>query len=139
MWGPGGIAFGTVVHTDYHFANLALVQPDGTGFRRLTHAAPKQTSGYYPVDWSADGTRLLAGYYDHVRPRVYGIDMINGGAHLIARRVTPDALSKDGRTVIGETGSVCCRDDPINVVRVPWNGGKPHILIRKAFGASSSH
>ena len=41
--------------------------------------------------------------------------------------------------MIGRTGNpFCCTADPINVVRVPWAGGTPHILIRKAFDASSN-
>jgi WD40 repeat protein len=138
-WGPNEIAFTTLSSNSYRFSNIAAIKPDGTGLRRLTNVAPRKTSGFYPVDWSADGRRLLAGYYDQGIPRTYAIDPINGGVRLIARRVAPAALSRDGRTVIGETGNpFCCSNDPINVVRVPWNGGKPHVLIGKAFGASSS-
>jgi WD40-like Beta Propeller Repeat len=139
VWGPQAIAFETVFHNEYHFSNLALIHPDGSGFRTLTNVPPRQTSGFYPVDWSDDGTRLLAGYYDQVTPITYAIDPIHGGARRLVRGVYPQALSRDGRRVIGGTGNpFCCLADPINVVRVPWSGGKPHILIRKAFDASSS-
>jgi hypothetical protein len=138
VWGPGGIAFATLAHNSYRFANISLIQPDGSGLRRLTHAAPRQASGFFPIDWSADGRRLLASYFGAGRPRAYGIDVVHGGARLIAR-VEPQALSRDGRVVIGQTGNpFCCSAGPINVVRLPWTGGKPHILIRKAFDASSS-
>ncbi len=139
LWGPRGIAFSTLSFNSYRFANLSLIQPDGSGFRRLTHVAPRKASGWFAVDWSGDGRRLLASYHNQVTPISYAIDAVNGGARVIARRVDPRALSRDGRTVIGGTGNpFCCSADPINVVRVPWNGGKPHILIRKAFDASSS-
>lgn len=139
VWGPRAIAFETVFHNACHFSNLATIQPDGTGFRKLTIVPPRKTSGFYPVDWSDDRTRLLAGYHDQVTPITYAIDPIHGGARKIARGVYPQALSRDGRRVVGGTGNpYCCTADPINVVGVPWKGGKPHILIRKAFRASSN-
>ena len=98
VWGRLGIAFETVFHNEYHFSNLALIQPDGSGFRRLTNVPPRKTSGFYPVDWSDDGTRLLAGYYDQVTPITYAIDAVKGGARRIVRGVYPEALSGDGRS-----------------------------------------
>jgi hypothetical protein len=139
VWGPNAIAFATVAHNDYRFQNLATIQPDGSGFRQLTNRPAAHTSGFSPIDWSDDGRRLLAGYYAQTTPLAYDVDPVHGGARLIARRVDPQALSRDGRVVIGQTGNpYCCTDDPINVVRVPWKGGQPHILIRKAFRASSN-
>jgi hypothetical protein len=139
IWGPGGIAFATLSGNSYRFSNISLIQGDGSGFRRLTHVAPRKASGFFPVDWSADGKRLLASYYDQNEPISYAIDAVNGGARRILRGVTPDALSDDGRSVIGHTGNpFCCSAAPINIVRVPWKGGKPHVLIRKAFDGSSS-
>jgi len=139
VWGPNEIAFSRLSGNSYRFANIAAIRPDGTGLRRLTHVAPRKTSGFSPVAWSDDGRRLLASYYREGIPVTYAVDAVHGGARVIARRVAPAALSHDGRAVIGETGNpFCCSNDPINVVRVPWAGGKPHILIRKAFGASSN-
>jgi dipeptidyl aminopeptidase/acylaminoacyl peptidase len=139
VWGPHEIAFATLAHNSYRFANVSAIQPDGSGFRRLTHVAPRNAGGFFPVDWSADGRRLLASYFAGTASRAYGIDTVHGGRHLIARRVDPEALSADGRVVIGGTGNpFCCTADPINVVRVAWAGGKPHILLRKAFDASSN-
>jgi hypothetical protein len=69
----------------------------------------------------------------------FDIDAVNGGKRLIARGVEPQALTRDGRGVIGETGNpFCCGDDPVNVVRVPWRGGKRRILLHRAFSASFS-
>jgi len=139
VWGPNEIAFSTLSSNSYRFANISAIRPDGTGLRRLTHVAPRKTSGFSPVAWSDDGRRLLAGYYREGIPITYAIDAVHGGARVLARRVAPAALSHDGRVVIGETGNpFCCTNDPINVVRLPWTGGKPHILIKKAFGASSN-
>jgi hypothetical protein len=139
IWGARGIAFATLSSNSYRFSNISLIQADGSGFRKLTHVAPRKASGFFPVDWSADGKRLLASYYAQNEPVSYAIDVVNGGGRRIVSGVTPDALSDDGRFVIGHTGNpFCCSADPINVVRVPWNGGKPQILIRKAFRASSN-
>ena len=63
-WGSSAIAFSTAKPRarDYPTYNVAVVEPDGSGFRQLTNMRPAfGLSGLVPVAWSADGKRLLGG------------------------------------------------------------------------------
>jgi len=142
VWGPTAIAFSTVVsRPHYDVLNVALIQPDGSGFRRLTNLRPRLTRfAIYAVAWSADGTRLLAGIYGQdawtIR-EAYAVNAVKGGFLLIAHRVMPTALSQDGRFVVGQTGDPeCCGFKYSNIVRVGWAGGKKTVLIPHAMVAS---
>lgn len=138
VWGTRAIAFGTVKPS----LNVAVVQPDGSGFRRLTdfHPASFLQGGLVPIAWSADGTRLLGGQGGQDTWRAYAIDPIRGGARRIEPSVTPSALSRDGRFVIGDsTGGEDFGPDRADVVRVPWApGGKARVLLRNAIAPSFS-
>jgi hypothetical protein len=121
--------------------NVAVIQPDGSGFRQLTHLRPIiYRFALFPVAWSADGTRLLGGIdgLDAWTAREsYAIDPIHGGFRLIAHSVMPTALSRDGRYVVGQTGDPeCCGFKYSNIVRVPWSDGTKHVLLRHAMVAS---
>ena len=133
VWGPRAIAFSTVKPGGPYGLrlNVAVVKPDGTGFRRLTRFRPKfLQSGLSPVVWSANGRRLLAALGGQDTFRAYAVNPRRGGARRIEAFVTPSALSRDGRFVIG--GDNTEWSDPVrsNVVRVPWNGGKARVLLR---------
>jgi len=141
-WGPDAIAFAVLKPRgrDYTF-DVALVQPDGSGFRQLTHFRPTdELYGPFPVAWSADGKRLLGGIEGldaWTFRESYAIDPIRGGLRLIAHSVAPSALSRDGRYVIGQTGDAETSGlYGSNIVRVPWGGGKKHVLLRHAVAAS---
>jgi hypothetical protein len=142
VWGPNAIAFSTVVsRARYDVLDVALIQPDGTGFRALTHIRPRTyLFAVYPVAWSADGKRLLGGIngLDAWTAReAYAIDPVHGGIRLIAHSVMPTAISRDGRYVIGQSGDPeCCGFKYSNIVRVPWAGGKKRLLVRHAMVAS---
>jgi DNA-binding beta-propeller fold protein YncE len=135
VWGPTAIAFSTVTPRGRNYTfNVALVQPNGSGFRQLTHFRPTtELYGPYPVAWSADGKRLLggiAGLDAWTFRESYAIDPIRGGSRLIAHSVAPSAFSRDGRFVIGQTGDAETSGlYGSNVVRVPWVGGQKHVLL----------
>ena len=142
VWGPSGIVFAAFsTRRGHQFANIATINPDGTGFRQLTHfktPTEVEPSGAVPVAVSGDGRRVLADWLAF-RARTYVVDVERGGARLVARGVEPVAFTRNGRHVIGETGNpFCCTDDPINVVRVPIDGGRKRIVLRKAFAATMS-
>jgi hypothetical protein len=141
VWGPTAIAFSTVQPRGRNYTyNVAVIQPNGSAFRQLTRFRPdKEQSGLEPVAWSANGKRLLGGVIgdDWTAFLAYAIDPIHGGARMITRGMTPSALSRDGRFVIGQTGSAATTGlAGSNVVRVPWGGGKPRVLLRQAVYAS---
>ena len=137
-WGPTEIAFATLKPRGLNFTlDTAAVKPDGSGFRRLTRFRPTaDLFGPHPVAWSADGKKLLAGIVGRdawTARESYAIDPIRGGVRLIAHGVSPSALSRDGRFVIGHTGDAATTGlAGSNVVRVPWAGGKKRVLLRQA-------
>jgi hypothetical protein len=135
VWGPRAIAFSTVKPSARvgRIHNVAVVKPDGGGFRRLTRFRPRffQT-GLSPVAWSANGRRLLAGLFGQDTRVAYAVNPRRGGARPLGTRVTPSALSRDGRFVIGSTDTESFDPSRSNVVRVPWAGGRPRVLLRRA-------
>jgi hypothetical protein len=142
-WGPTAIAFSVVRPVPRHnLYDVALIQPDGSGFRQLTRFRPtRDFFGPHPVAWSADGSRLLGGVYglDAWTYRLaYAIDPVSGRIRRIAE-IAPSAISRDGRYVIGATGDAESSGIPrSNIVRVPWEGGAARVLIRGAIEASFS-
>jgi Tol biopolymer transport system component len=121
--------------------DVATVQPDGSGFRQLTHLHGDAAHvGVEPVAWSADGSRLLGGGLgdDFTAFMSYAIDPIHSGMRLITKGVTPSGLSADGRFVVGQTGSAATSGLYLStVVRVPWaGGGRPRLLLRHAVNPS---
>lgn len=144
VWGPNAIAFATVTRGSARADryDISVVRPDGTDRRRLTRI--RMTSRFFglePLAWSADGRRLLSRVIgaDGARRNAYGVDAVRGGARLIARGVIPSAISRDGRSIIGQTGDLeCCGFAHTNIVRIPWFGGTRRVLLRHAMAASST-
>jgi len=136
VWGPRTIAFSVVKRRDRYtrILDVAVVRPDGSGFRRLTRFRPRFfQSGLSPVAWSANGRRLLAALGGQDTFEAYAVDPRRGGARRIRSFVTPAALSRNGRFVIGGDNTEASYDEArSNIVRVPWAGGKPRVLIRRA-------
>lgn len=135
VWGPRAIAFSIVKSRgrQYPAYDVAVMKPDGSGFRRLTRFRPNfLQTGLSPVAWSANGRRLLAALGGQDTFMAYAVNPRRGGARRIEAFVTPSALSRDGRFVIG--GDNTEGSDPVrsNVVRVPWNGGKARVLLRRS-------
>jgi hypothetical protein len=141
-WGPTEIAFATLKPRGRNFTlDTAVVKPDGSGYRTLTRFRPTmELYGPHPVAWSGDGRRLLAGMVGldaWTFRESYAVDPACGGVRLIAHSVAPSVLSRDGRYVIGQTGDAETSGlYGSNVVRVPWGGGKRHVLLRHAVAAS---
>ena len=118
----------------YPVENVAVVNPDGSGFRQLTTIRPSfLQSGLVPIAWSADATRLLGSQGGQDTWVAWAIDPIRGGARLIRPTLTPSALTSDGQFVIGDnTAGQDFGPDRANVIRVPWAGGKAKVLLRNA-------
>jgi hypothetical protein len=143
VWGPDAIAFATLKPRGRNYTfDVAVVQPDGSGFRRLTNFRPDaELFGPAPVAWSADGKRLLAGMRGldaWTYNESYAVDAVRGSVRLLAHGVSPSALSRDGRYLIGQTWAEGTQRATSNVVRVPWGGGPKRILLRQAVEPSFS-
>jgi Tol biopolymer transport system component len=135
VWGPRTIAFSTVKPRGQYLtrSDVAVMKPDGTGFRQLTRFRPNfLQSGLSPVAWSANGRRLLAALGGQDTFVAYAVNPRRGGARRIQEFVTPAALSRDGRFVIGGDNTESPEPGRSNFVRVPWTGGKARMLIRRA-------
>jgi hypothetical protein len=118
--------------------NLFEIQPDGGSLRRITSLTiPPLLSGLVPVELSENGKRLLAEFEGQDTSVGFAVNPESGKARALTRDaengfVAAD-LTADGRTVLGTTGGA----DPSNrhdVVTMPYRGGKPKILVKRAFG-----
>jgi len=143
LWGPTGkIVFVKLLEASkrkYAPKNeLFLMNPNGRGVKRLTQTKVGQLlQGLLPTAWSANGKRLLAQFGGQDTTYAVGVNVQTGAQKPILEATEQGlvgaALSQDGRTVYGSTGGF----EPGSkqaVVSVPWNGGKPKVLVK---GASS--
>lgn len=139
VWGPTQIAYSRGPHrrNDAPRLNLWLMNPDGTGQRQLTSVrVPTLVSGLGPVEWSASGAQLLAGFSGQDTNQAYAVDPLTGSARdLGATRfdgTSPAAISRDGSIVLAQTGGQEGPSPGQNVVTIPFAGGQPTILVRNA-------
>jgi hypothetical protein len=138
LWGPNGIIHDRqkVREGDAPSYNLFDIQPDGGSLRRITALRiPSLLTGLVPVELSADGTRLLAEFVGQDTGVGFAVNPANGSTRSLGRDAENGFLgfdlSADGRTVLGHTGG----PDPTarhNVATMPWGGGKPTVLVRRA-------
>ena len=147
LWGPTGkIVFVKLLEASkrkYAPKNeLFLMNPDGRGVKRLTQTKVGQLlQGLLPTAWSANGKRLLAQFGGQDTTYAVGVNVQTGAQKPILEATEQGlvgaALSQDGRTVYGSTGGF----EPGSkqaVVSVPWNGGKPKVLVKAASSPSWS-
>lgn len=144
VWGPQAIAFTRFTRRGgYPAYDLGTVRADGGGahlvVRGKTVASKHRLSdllGLFPVEWSADGRRLLTTYLTEQAEIPFALDPRSGGVRLLWHRSSRDVaaagLSSDGRTVLLQVvprGEV----NPTYVATVPWAaGGEPTVLVRGA-------
>lgn len=142
VWGPDGqIVFIKTVEAKqrkYGPKNeLFLMNPQGKQVKRLTNTkVPLLLQGLFPIDWSADGTRLLAEFEGQDTSYAVAVNPRTGAQRPVAEAdetgFVGTALSVNGKFVLGYTGGL----DPgakHNVVSIPYGGGKPMVLAKNAF------
>jgi Tol biopolymer transport system component len=155
VWGPSWIAFARweiddELGKDYGaVSTLYVIRPDGSGLHQLT--IDDETAGQgkddflryglVPVEFSADGKRLLARIALELGSgEVVTFEVPSGvGTKLTDAEdegaIWPADLSADGTQILLEDGVL---DDEANhaIFTMPFEGGKRHLLISNATQAS---
>jgi hypothetical protein len=145
VWGPTSIAFAKYnpVENEGGPSEIWQIQPDGTGRMRITKPLPKRFvgqghGGLVPIDWSEDGSALLAGLVGNSGTEPIAVDPETGTARELGRLGRPFgadtiALSRDGRSVLIQDGSFAeVPPEKMTVLIVPYQGGKPTLVARRA-------
>jgi Tol biopolymer transport system component len=141
LWGPSGrIVFVKHLgekHRQYGPKNdLFLMNPSGKQVKRLTHTKVEPLlSGLSPIEWSANGNRLLAEFGGQDTSYAVTVNPRTGAERTLTseREVgfVGTALSTDGKFVLGSIGGF--EPGPGHrVVSVPYAGGKPKVLANNA-------
>ena len=134
LWGPRGIAFerfgvdGQGDHCANCHGDIWLMNGDGSDVRQLTHSH----AGIYPAAWSADGDRMLAAYPPTHNGKLYAVDVTTGTARDLTGFVgdlSAQGLSRDGKTILAAIGCGGTAS-PFGVVEtIPFDGGKPSVIV----------
>ncbi|HEX2703730.1 MAG TPA: hypothetical protein VHM72_09895, partial [Solirubrobacteraceae bacterium] len=142
VWGARAIVFARSSprgSQDEPINQLWSIAPSGHDARQLTHmSVGPLVAGLVPVAISANGEHVLADFEGTDTSAAWAVSV--SGATAFPRALNgvadgdiPDALSRDGRTVLLTKGF---EGAPTSVETIPWAGGKPTVL--SAHGASAS-
>jgi Tol biopolymer transport system component len=136
VWGPTQIAYsrGPLRRNDYPKLNIWLMNPDGSNQRQLTFVGARSlTAGLNAVEWSASGAELLASYGGQDTNQAYAVDPFTGSARDLGAKpfdgTSPGAISRDGTTVLAQTGGQEGPSPDQAVVTIPFAGGPPSVLV----------
>jgi hypothetical protein len=128
VFGPGAIAYQRYTRAaPGSTAQIWIVAPDGSGNRQLTSARLRTGNALSPVAWS---TRLVASLGSTGISFAWSVNPADGASTQIGD-YAPTAISKDGSTVLGQTGGTMFQQDS-NVVVAPYAGGRPTVIARHA-------
>jgi hypothetical protein len=138
LWGRDGIVHDRQRRRagDAPSYNLFDIHADGGSLRRITSLRiPPLVSGLVPVELSRDGARLLANFVGQDVRVGFRVNPETGRTHALSEDfehgIVATDLSDDGGTVLGHTGG----PDPTgrhDVVTIPYTGGDPTVLVRRA-------
>jgi Tol biopolymer transport system component len=136
VWGPTQIAYskGPRRRTDFPQLNLWLMDPDGANQRQLTFLGVRPlVTGLNPVQWSATGLQLLANYGGQDTSQAFAVDPLTGDARDLGVRgfdgTAPFAISRDGASVLAQTGGLEGPGAGQATVTIPFAGGPPTVLV----------
>lgn len=116
--------------------DIWVMTPAGRRVRRVTRTkVPALVSGLLPLEWSADGRRLLAQYVGQDVQVGFTVNPFTGRTRALSRSAerakVAYGLSGDGSAILAMTGG----PDPSqthNVVSAPYDGGPSTLLVRNA-------
>lgn len=135
VWGARGIAYNHAPgpHPATAFNQVYVIQPDGTHRTQITNfTSPGLAYGLTPLQFAADGRRLLAEYNGGSgTSQTWTIDISTRRARRLTihgQPVTPDALSEDGKLVLVEAQQPQALNDTIETI--PFSGGAAQVLAQ---------
>jgi Tol biopolymer transport system component len=147
LWGPQGqIVFVKQLNAKqrkYGPKNdLFLMNADGKGVKRLTHTkVGTLVSGLVPTAWSASGNELLTEFEGQDTSYAVAVNPKTGAE----RNLSPGnpeagfagvALTPDGKTALGYLGGFEGPGSQMKIASVPYEGGKPKVLVSGGFSPS---
>jgi hypothetical protein len=153
VWGPKSIAFSKLIsclppssddpaikgckNNTWGRHELWAVQPDGSQLRPIAAPVPDRFQmsgcvGMSPVDWSEDGTSLLAAWECEFSADPVAVNVAAGEMRQLGSGIAV-SLSDDGRFALVD-GSVGAEPTfgTQQVLIYPFRGGKPDIVARLA-------
>jgi Tol biopolymer transport system component len=136
VWGPTQIAYskGPKRRNDYPKLNIWLMNLDGSDQHQLTFVRVRSlVTGLNPVEWSASGAQLLANFGGQDTSQAFAVDPLTGSARDLGAKpfdgTSPGAISRDGTTVLAQTGGQEGPSPGQGVVTIPFDGGPPTTLV----------
>jgi hypothetical protein len=132
LWTAQGIVFDqqTIRPQDAPVYTLFTIRPDGGGLRQLAGIpVPSLASGPVPHSASADGAHLLVAFSEQDEEETYVVDVAGGAARKVGTFYVPGGISRDGSTIVAQTGG----PDPgsrHSFVAVAFGGGPRRLLLR---------
>jgi hypothetical protein len=158
VWGPKSIAFAKLIsclhparkardgcwNNTWGRYELWQIQPNGSERRPILAPLPERFLGQgyiglIPMDWSEDGSALLAGWLNEWGRIPIAVDPKTGHARKLAENQASDAveLSRDGQLALVESiDNVGSYPERNTVLIVPFTGGKAQVVARGATAAS---
>lgn len=126
VWGRQQIAFGRVRPSGnpvYPVYQLWTMRPTGEGLKRVTRTS------HAPVEWSADGQRLLTSTYSTSGGVLSVINLSTGSIRPLLRGqlVLPLSLARDGRSILAWALSPTRKPDG-DLVRVDLDGRRTTLV-----------
>jgi WD40 repeat protein len=138
LWGEKGIYHDRMRARagDAPSYNVFVIQPDGGSLRRVTSLRiPSLMSGLVPLELSGNGARLLATFVGQDSSVAFRVNPKTGKTKALdtdfENGLVGFDLTSDGRTVLGHTGGPDS-GAPHDVVTIPYTGGEPRVLVRRA-------
>lgn len=142
VWGPKSIVFDQVTPRK-NFApayQLVTMRPDGSHRVQITHMKiPKLVDGLSPLQFSADGKRLLAGYFGQDTSQTWTVTMATRKAKQLeikGQSVIAGAISRSGNSVLVAFGALDTASAHGTVESVAFGGGHAKVLVKHAAGPS---
>lgn len=142
VWGPRYIAYDRERprKNDASVFQIWLASPSGGASRRLTGISVRAlVEGLVPLEFSADGSRLLTQFEGQDTSEAWTVLVSSGRVHRLSVRGQPvmaAGISGDGRTVLIDEKGFEGPPSGGRVSSIPFVGGRPRVLV--AHGSQAS-